>query len=290
MKETICRFGPNDSLLGILTRPDEDELVKDAPVALILNAGIVHRVGQFRLHVTMARQLAKQGYLTLRIDLSGLGDSPPRTDRSDSDNRAERDVRDAMDHLEQTIGAESFVLIGLCSGAYNAHKVSIKEDRVTGAVFLDGLVFQTSGYVRRHKIGRLFRYRFWRNAIKRRLSGKMPDHSESAANQLAASEFFDTGMSRESVRSDLQTLLDRNVQMLFIYTEGYDDICGRAQFYEMYGFRPSDQQQVEYYANAEHTYPIVENREIACGRIATWFADRFPRVAENRRILQNSSL
>ena len=50
MKETVCHFGPGSTqgksggLLGILTTPDDDVKVEGAPTALILNAGIVHRV------------------------------------------------------------------------------------------------------------------------------------------------------------------------------------------------------------------------------------------------------
>ena len=42
MKESVCQFGPNNSLTGIFAQPDESVRVADAPVALILNAGIVH--------------------------------------------------------------------------------------------------------------------------------------------------------------------------------------------------------------------------------------------------------
>ena len=44
MKETVYQFGPNNSLTGILSQPDESVRVADAPVALILNAGIVHSI------------------------------------------------------------------------------------------------------------------------------------------------------------------------------------------------------------------------------------------------------
>ena len=75
MREQICNFGANNGLFGILTSPDDDAKLADAPVAIILNAGIVHRVGPFRMHVDIARQLAAKGFSTLRMDLSGLGDS-----------------------------------------------------------------------------------------------------------------------------------------------------------------------------------------------------------------------
>ena len=96
MKEQVCQFGPGDNLLGILTTPDEDKKVDGAPIAIILNAGIVHRIGPFRLHVDLARKLANLGFTTLRLDLSGLGDSQARSGKIESNqSRALLDVTDA---------------------------------------------------------------------------------------------------------------------------------------------------------------------------------------------------
>lgn len=275
MTEKICKFGPNDSLFGILTQPDPDVAVEGAPIALIINAGIVHRIGPFRLHVDLARQLARQGFSTLRIDLSGLGDSAPRTGKIETGDRAELDVKDAMDYLTSKTGTREFVLLGLCSGAYNAHKVSVKDERIVGAVFMDGIVFRTFGYFVRHKFGRLFNFRRWRNYWRRKSilgDGVVEDEGDA----LGESEFFNLDMTKDEVIKDLATLLNRGVQMLFTYTDGYDDICGRQQFKEMYGFQPdSGQLQVEYYPKSEHTFRLIENREMAIDRVSNWFSSRF---------------
>jgi hypothetical protein len=276
MRESICKFGKNGHLFGILTEPDEDRRIKGAPVALILNAGIVHRIGPFRMNVDIARQMASIGYSTLRMDLSGLGDSGVRTGKLEIENRAELDVQDAMTHLSETSDTNRFVIIGLCSGAYNAHCISVKDDRIVGAVFMDGIVFRTFGYFLRHQIGRLFRPRFWKNAIKRRLVRRKHSSAENDGSGLAEREFFGGDLSKDKVINDLSKLMSRGVQMLFLYTDGYDDICGRSQFREMYGFNPGDGQlQVEYYPKSEHTFRLTENRKTACKRVTDWFDDRF---------------
>lgn len=274
MKEATCHFGPNNSLFGILTTPDDDVRIDGAPIALILNAGIVHRVGPFRIHVDIARELASQGFSTLRLDLSGLGDSPARTGKIDIEDRALLDVRDAMDFLSQKTGVNEFTLLGLCSGAYNAHRVAVQDERIVGSVFLDGIVFRTAGYHLRRTM-RFFRFRFWRNAVKRRMMSRHRENdSESAA--FNESEFFEVGVDRDVVVGELKSLLQRNVQMLFLYTDGYDDIVGRQQFQEMYGLRPdSGPLQVEYYPKSEHTFRLIENRRAACVRIADWITERF---------------
>ena len=274
--ETVCNFGPKGGLFGILTTPCDETAVKDAPIALILNAGIVHRIGPFRLHVDLARQLADAGFSTLRLDLSGLGDSAQRTGKIDTPNRAQLDVRDAMDHLQKETGIDRFVIIGLCSGAYNAHEVSVKDDRIIGSVFMDGIVFRTLGFFWRHKVGRLLKPRFWRNLIKLRWAGVNASNSEAAGETLAEGEFFGEDLDKDAVIRDLQSLMTRGVRMLFLYTDGYDDICGRSQFKEMYGLLPDEGQlQVEYYPKSEHTFRLIENREAACGRVTSWMTGQF---------------
>ena len=276
MKQQICNFGNEGHLFGILTTPDEDVRIPDAPVALILNAGIVHRVGPFRLNVDISRQLAEQGFSTLRMDLSGLGDSGPRTGKLELENRAELDAADAMTFLQQETGVNEFVIVGLCSGAYNAHCVAVKDERVVGGVFMDGIVFRTVGYFLRHHLARIFRPRFWRNAFKRRFIRPINAANEADGNALAESEFFGDDLTKDKVIRDLTGLMDRGVQMLFLYTDGYDDICGRSQFREMYGLRPDEGQlQVEYYPKSEHTFRLTENRRAVCERVSKWFRSRF---------------
>ncbi|MFK8111204.1 MAG: alpha/beta fold hydrolase [Rubripirellula sp.] len=277
MKESTCRFGEGEFLFGILTTPDREQRVEDAPVAIILNAGIVHRVGPFRLHVGLARDLAMQGYTTLRMDLSGIGDSAPRTGKQKVENRAQLDVRSAMKHLEKTIGAKSFVLIGLCSGAYNAHLVSVEDKRVIGGVFLDGIAFRTPGFYFRHHVLRYLRPRFWRNAIKRRLLQRRRGKLAQDPSLAQAEFFYSESIGKDRVTSDLRNLLQRGVQMLLLYTDGCDEVCGRSQFREMYGLMPDDGQlQVEYYPKSEHTFRLTENRRAACDRITSWMRSRFP--------------
>ncbi len=77
MRERAVVFGDPPDLVGVLTEPDG--VCRDRGV-IILNAGIIHRVGPNRLHVRMARALASLGFPVLRFDFSGQGDSGRRVD------------------------------------------------------------------------------------------------------------------------------------------------------------------------------------------------------------------
>ncbi|MEL6104642.1 MAG: alpha/beta fold hydrolase [Planctomycetota bacterium] len=271
MKEQVFRFGAGEKLLGVLSRPNEAD--KELPIAVILNAGIVHRVGPFRLHVDIARVLANRGFASLRMDLSGLGDSAVRTDVPEGTDRAQLDVRDAMDALEVETGVDRFVPIGLCSGAYNAHQIAVSDARVVGGVFLDGIVYETEGH-RRRKLQRRLGYRFLRNAVKKRMASDILPVEESGG--IDAAEFFTNDKPAEEVAREIETMTARKKQLLFIYTEGYREISSADQFREMFALEPDgDRLQVDYYPNFEHTFRLTPNRGAIVDRVSQWFADRF---------------
>lgn len=279
MKQSVLNFGPKNGLTGILSLPAVGVDVandENRPIAIILNAGVVHRSGPFRLHVDIAQRLAELGYSTLRLDLSGLGDSSVRTDIVEGQNRALLDVADAMDALEKKTGNDRFVLIGLCSGAYNAHQIALSDRRVVGCVMMDGLVYRTTGHYIRTSVRRATSPRFVRNALRRRwLRDEIGMYDSNAPT---AAEFFEVDKSAECVAAEIESMLDDGKQFLFTYTEGCPEISSRRQFREMFGLLPGDGNlQVEFYANFEHTFPLTYQRATIVHRIGEWFHDRFTR-------------
>ena len=94
---------------------------------------------------------------------------------------------------------------------------------------------------------------------------------------MAESEFFFSDeLDKDVVVKDMNGMMDRGMRLLFLYTDGYDDICSRSQFREMYGLQPDNGQlQVEYYPKSEHTFRLIENRRAACSRVTSWFESQF---------------
>ncbi len=91
--DEVLPIGDDDRLVAVLSRP---RAVGDRPAAVILNAGVLHRVGPHRLHVALGRRLAARGLPALRIDLAGIGDSPGRGDGGSFRASAVADTRAAM--------------------------------------------------------------------------------------------------------------------------------------------------------------------------------------------------
>ena len=146
MKERALLFGERKSLVGVITEPATPP-PPERPAVLFLNAGVVHRVGPNRIHVRLARELARHGLLSMRFDFSGLGDSRPRADPTPFAQAAVAETRQAMDVLASTRGARSFVLVGICSGADNALRAAGHDGRVAGAVLIEPYTIPAPAFV-----------------------------------------------------------------------------------------------------------------------------------------------
>jgi alpha-beta hydrolase superfamily lysophospholipase len=108
-------------LFGIVTEPREGEMRRRA--VILLNAGADHHIGANGMYVDLARHWAGRGYIVLRMDLSGLGDSgtaPGQPENEVFPPSALEDIRAAMDFIRDRYGSGDITLFGLCSGAYHA--------------------------------------------------------------------------------------------------------------------------------------------------------------------------
>src|SRR5262245_46637148 len=99
MREEAIRFGARQELIGVVTAPDQP--VESLPAVLFLNAGLIHHVGPSRLYVRLARRLTALGFVTLRFDFSGIGDSGARTDALSIEQAFFADMRHAMNYLKE---------------------------------------------------------------------------------------------------------------------------------------------------------------------------------------------
>jgi len=119
-------FGPDGLLFGIVTTPPTNEVRRRA--VILLNAGADHHIGASRLYVSMARRWSQNGYVVLRMDLGGIGDSGTRTDRLDDDvfpQEALPDITAGIEYLRSSHGTSDITLAGLCSGAYHALRAAV---------------------------------------------------------------------------------------------------------------------------------------------------------------------
>lgn len=143
--ETRLRFGPGDRLAGTWCTPPGG-----ATTAVILaNAGANPRFGWARANVDLARRLARNGCASLRLDLTGIGDSlwTPAGPRASVYSPAHDEDMDSAIRLVQARGATRIVVAGLCSGGYLALRAADRNLAVNSVIAANVLK-----YVWRHGI------------------------------------------------------------------------------------------------------------------------------------------
>jgi alpha-beta hydrolase superfamily lysophospholipase len=114
-------FGAETVLFGIVTEPRQGEIRRRG--VILLNAGADYHIGANGMHVSFARDWARHGYVVLRMDLAGLGESGTRPGQADNEvfpPAVLEDIRAAIAYLRSRYAATDITLFGLCSGAYHA--------------------------------------------------------------------------------------------------------------------------------------------------------------------------
>jgi pimeloyl-ACP methyl ester carboxylesterase len=212
-----CRERPvvidedGEPLIGILAEPS-GEVRQPGDWVIFLNAGRVRRIGPNRLVTTYAREWARAGLPSLRIDLGGLGDSAG--DRFPDETPFDRpprwvfnpsypsDIRKVIEWLVREQGARRFTIVGLCSGAMWGFGAALADTRIVGVALMNPAVLFDDGRkspivrwaaVRR----RALRPRSWPVLLKRRPRRSVVGIARGAAFTL--SERVDVTWERDRI-------------------------------------------------------------------------------------------
>jgi hypothetical protein len=159
MNEHAFRYGENNRGFGMITLPDS---VDNAPVVVILNAGLLHRAEPFRLGVQAARRLATAGYISIRVDLSGKGDTRLRAGLSNRESVA-LDWKWISESIDRQFGKRTILIMGLCSGADNAIKLTANSHNTRGLILLDPVAKRDRGFKSRQFVAKITNIHRWRN-------------------------------------------------------------------------------------------------------------------------------
>jgi pimeloyl-ACP methyl ester carboxylesterase len=141
--EERARYSQGDGgvLFSIETRPiDRDPY----PTWLILLTGrAVRHIGPNRIWVRFARQLAKEGYASLRLDGRSVGDSEGEGDglMPNKEYYQEHIYDDIERVMEIAVakGAKRFLMTGICSGATASYQIAWRRSDVCAIVMLNPL-------------------------------------------------------------------------------------------------------------------------------------------------------
>lgn len=288
MREDACLFGKSRSLVGVVTEPPEATPARQLPAFIILNSGIVHRVGLNRLHVKLARNLAAMGFAVMRFDFSGIGDSQVRADNLPFFKSALDETREAMDYLVTTRGIARFILIGICSGAAVSLRIAATEPRVVGAIpinfrgYFQGLNQDANAHLR----NRVLLRHYWRIAFSssfrgknwlKAITGKVDYQSLIRAISAQAKNLFSTHGRRapsgvNPFVSDLRLLAERGARVLLIHAEGDEGL----DYVKMFLGNAEQQRdtsamfKLEIVPGANHTFTLLWSQERLLKLVRDW--------------------
>jgi pimeloyl-ACP methyl ester carboxylesterase len=278
VKERPVAFGPTRSLSGVLTEPAGGGAGR--PAVLLLNAGFLHRVGPNRLYVMLARRLAAAGLPVLRFDYSGLGESEPRRDELSLEQSMLAEGLEAMSFLEAEGVAERFVPMGLCAGAEQSQRLAHADERVVGAVLIDGYAYRTPWYYLREYGHHLASARSWRRLLAsplkvRKLFGGAREGAAAASvpHNPGGVDFVREFPSREACLEQLQAILARAADLLLIFTGGgmAEFYNSPKQFHETFpGLRGHPRIQLDFMPLADHTFTLRSQQDAVLASIDAW--------------------
>ena len=275
MTEYPVTFGPDDSLMGIVTRPAGANAA--ALAFLMLNAGVLPRIGPHRINVKLARSLAAAGQTSMRFDLSGQGDSEGAATGLDYRAQSIEDLRHAMDWLEDRLGTRRFAVIGICSGAINAHAVARADERVIGILAFDGHSFRTRWTTPVRHWKRFLANSWPQNAaaIVRRVRGRPRDPLTPQLAPAAPADAKTMEARKRALAAELQSFADRGMVVLLVYSGSFLDAYSyEAQFRDAFGHEHfADRVRCLYCPDIDHTFVTLGAQEQMIGVTLGWAAE-----------------
>lgn len=154
-------------LFGTLHLPEVRR--PELPAVVLYSPGSKMRVGPGRLYIPLTQRLTAMGYVVLRYDFYGLGDSEGELDETllvdvYSNIQVGRYVADgqvALEWLRREVGATRFIVGGLCGGALTGLLVAEREPSVEAllsigmTVTLDSDGAVPSKYLTQHELAHL---------------------------------------------------------------------------------------------------------------------------------------
>ncbi len=272
--EKVIHFGQQNSLLGIIGEPGEIDAKR--PAVLVLNAGLIHRVGPYRMGVDLSRALSRRGYLVCRFDLSNIGDSVNYPSVESHHERTLHDLGAAMDAIEKRYGISEFVSVGLCTGAMNSHLAARDDPRVKAAVMLDGYIYPT----RRFYFNRLIDFcssLFDSEKLAKRVAALFDRGERQSDLGVTEGIYYWEMPVQDEIRRDLEAMVARGVHLLFIYSGGmYYYVNYERQFRDCFaGTDFRDLLEVRYFGKMDHTYTLTLDRERMLACLVAWLDQRY---------------
>jgi dienelactone hydrolase len=235
----------------------------------------------------MARAFASLGFVTLRFDLSGIGDSPVRQDNLPRAKSTIVEVQEAMDYLTCEKGLRRFVLAGICSGARTAWLSALSDQRVAGAVVINdaghrrGDFLEYSRTLIRHYLRIVlfssFRGKTWPRVFKLQFGVR---HALLAVFSTLRNPFPPRRQQKSPTNDmieNLRSLTERGVRVLIVHSEGDEgwDYLNMTLGKEVKHLNSWNGVSLKTVPGANHTFTLLSNQEALIQVTQRWLCDSF---------------
>ncbi len=275
IRERVAKIGRPTPLVAVISEPAVLDLEK--PAFVVLNSGVMHHIGTCRLSVKMSRSLAEQGILAARFDFSGVGDSAPRSGTQSFTASASKEIVEVLDYLEKSKGIKKFVLCGLCSGADAAYEAAKIDQRIVGMCQIDAYCYRTWKWNFYHYAPKVSSFRWWIMFGKKRYAQLMKRVTESNGERVST-EFLELPSyvrkfpPREEIAQGLRQLINRNVALYNIFTNGQKEILNyRHQYVENFPELDfADTLKVDYFPESRHIITEPKYQKKVVEEIVNW--------------------
>ena len=273
MNERTLRFGPSREMIGTLCMPGPGRRVGTTGL-LLLNAGIVHRIGPHRVNVRLAREAAAMGVPSLRFDLSGRGDSLPAAPGLRYDEQAAVDVGHAVATLCSEGPCDRLMLFGICSGADDGFAAAVSEPRIASLVMFDPPMYPNLRWRIRVWAGKYRKYGF-RGGLARLLAIRRTMAVDSGAKDNYGRDVPPI----QEYAARLRSLVDRGVNIRLVYSgSACDETDYEAQRRAM--LKPEgliERVHTEFLPDIDHVVSTRQAQELLLSRMREWIGE-FDRV------------
>jgi pimeloyl-ACP methyl ester carboxylesterase len=215
------------------------------------------------------------GFNSLRVDLAGKGDSPPRPGLT-SQQLVAADFAEILGVLESRLGRVPLVLAGLCTGADNATHLTLKEPRVVGMVLLDPICFPDRYFRARIVVAKYTnpaRYVRW---LKRRFKALTRPRVVKQEDVMSPDPLALRDLpTREQLRAAIESIREREGRVLCVFTQyalGYYNRAG--QLGRVLGIKDYQLFCTElFWPQTHHTYWLELHRRRLMDEIKAWAGD-----------------
>jgi uncharacterized protein len=253
-REQIVIENQGQKIFGILHRP---VMAEPCPAVLICHGFGGHKVGRYRLYVTLAKKLSEQGIASLRIDFRGSGDSEGEF----SEMTLEGEVDDTLKALKclsehQMIDSKRIGLFGRSLGGAVA-VIAASQFPYLKSIGLWAPIYDSS------------QWQLQWEQLHLSVDQKKQQEMMTVEGQIPGYNFFQQFFS-----FNMQKNLNQLASMPMLLIHGHQDqvvFFNHAELYLQNRLNASGQTRLIQLPNSDHHFSDLEERTQALEETCQWF-------------------